>query len=161
MNFPEAINSGIRNAFVISGRASRSEYWWWIAFTILFLIVYNMIIAVLFGAAAITSEMQGAGLDEENMKGTMVIAMLSNYLFMIPALTVGIRRLHDVGRSGWWMAAFWGIDILIRLVAMPEAGLTILAVVNLALALVLLFWFVKRGTAGENRYGPDPLAQPA
>jgi uncharacterized membrane protein YhaH (DUF805 family) len=54
---------------------------------------------------------------------------------VLPSLAVGIRRLHDGNRSGWW----WLI------------AFTIIGVI------VLLVWFVQKGTTGENRYGPDPL----
>ncbi len=55
---------------------------------------------------------------------------------LIPAIAVAIRRLHDTDRSGWW--------VLLGLI--PLVGL------------VLLVFFVLPGTAGDNRFGPDPLA---
>jgi len=55
----------------------------------------------------------------------------------LPSFTVGVRRLHDTNRSGW--------TLLLSLI--PIAGLIIL----------IVFW-VKEGTAGENKYGPDPKA---
>jgi uncharacterized membrane protein YhaH (DUF805 family) len=61
--------------------------------------------------------------------GITVLALL------LPNLAVGIRRLHDTGRSGWW--------ILIGVI--PIIGW-----------LVLLFWYVSKGTDGDNRFGPDP-----
>ena len=56
---------------------------------------------------------------------------------LCPNIMVITRRLHDINRSGWWQ--------LIMLV--PLIGF------------VMLYWFVKRGDAGPNRFGPDPLAQ--
>jgi len=53
---------------------------------------------------------------------------------MIPGIAVGVRRLHDVGRSGWWM-----------LIALTGIG-----------AFVLLYWFVKDSEPGNNEYGPNP-----
>jgi uncharacterized membrane protein YhaH (DUF805 family) len=52
-------------------------------------------------------------------------------------LGIGMRRLHDLDKSGWWL---------------------LLALIPLLGALVLLFFFVQRGTVGDNRFGPDPLA---
>lgn len=55
---------------------------------------------------------------------------------LLPALAVGARRLHDIDRSGWWL--------LIGFI--PLIGL-----------IVLVVFFATRGTAGPNRFGPDPL----
>jgi uncharacterized membrane protein YhaH (DUF805 family) len=55
---------------------------------------------------------------------------------LIPTLAVAVRRLHDTDRSGWWL--------LIGLV--PLIGW-----------IVLIIWYVSRGTEGDNEYGPDPL----
>lgn len=54
----------------------------------------------------------------------------------LPGLAVWVRRLHDVNRSAWW----------VLLIFVPIIG-----------GLVLLYWAVKRGTAGANRFGPDPI----
>jgi uncharacterized membrane protein YhaH (DUF805 family) len=56
---------------------------------------------------------------------------------IIPTIAVGVRRLHDVDKSGWW--------ILLSLI--PLIG-----------GLILLFFYVQPGTPGPNRFGPDPLA---
>ncbi|MFA6265260.1 MAG: DUF805 domain-containing protein [Pseudolabrys sp.] len=54
----------------------------------------------------------------------------------LPSWAVAIRRLHDIDRTGWWM-----------LIAFTVIGI-----------ILLLIWFCMRGTQGDNRYGPDPLA---
>ena len=59
---------------------------------------------------------------------------------IVPGIAVGIRRLHDTDRSGWW--------VLIALV--PVLG-----------AIVLLVFFVSNGTPGENQFGPDPKDAPS
>ena len=64
--------------------------------------------------------------------GLWVLFMLVN---IIPAISVSVRRLHDVDKSGWW---YW-----IGLV--PLIGL------------IILFFYVQKGTVGVNRFGPDPL----
>src|SRR5699024_7886209 len=56
---------------------------------------------------------------------------------IVPIIAVAVRRLHDIDRTGWW--------VLINLI--PLIGW-----------IVLLVFFVQRGTPGENRFGPDPLA---
>ena len=56
----------------------------------------------------------------------------------LPGLAVSIRRLHDLGRSGWYFL----------LILIPLIG-----------TIILLIWFCMRGTVGPNQYGPDPLQQ--
>ena len=73
---------------------------------------------------------------------------------LIFSLTVVVRRLHDLGYSGWWAAAVYIITPLLILV-LREIGAILSMVMLLAYCLILLF---KRGTIGPNEYGPDPLA---
>ena len=69
-----------------------------------------------------------------------LIANLYSLAVLLPALGVSVRRLHDTGRTGWW--------ILIGLI--PLIGL-----------IVLLVFFFQEGDPGENEYGPNPKAEPA
>lgn len=113
MNFVQAIQSGFRNYVNFNGRASRSEFWWWMLFALLF----QLAAALLFG--------DGSRLD---MLATLAVAL--------PSLAVGARRLHDTDRSGWWQL----------LCFLPIIGM-----------IVLIVWWCRAGTPGENRFGPDPL----
>lgn len=81
-----------------------------------------------------------------SLVGSIVDAMLSitfgfegliSLALLLPSLAVSVRRLKDTDRSGWWLL----------LVFIPIVGW-----------LVLLYFFVQKGTAGENRFGADPLA---
>lgn len=65
------------------------------------------------------------------------IAGLFTLAILVPSIALTFRRLHDLDRSAWW--------VLLGLI--PVIG-----------TLVLLFWYVQRGTPGDNRFGPDPLA---
>ncbi|MEA1063412.1 DUF805 domain-containing protein [Apirhabdus apintestini] len=69
-----------------------------------------------------------------------VLSTIYGLLILVPTIAVMARRLHDTNRSAWW--------ILIGLV--PLIG-----------ALVLLVFFCLKGSDGENRFGPDPLAEDA
>lgn len=69
--------------------------------------------------------------------GTGLISAIWSLATFIPAIAVGARRLHDIDRSGWWL--------LIGFI--PLIGL-----------IVLIVFFCKRGQAGSNRFGADPLA---
>lgn len=97
MNFGQAISTCFSKYATFSGRASRPEFWWFFLFQILVSIVASM-----FG---------------DVINGLVGLALL------LPALAVGARRLHDIGKSGWW-----------QLIALTVIGL-----------LVLIYWWVQPG----------------
>lgn len=110
-----------RKYFDFNGRAGREEFWYFFLF--------NMIVSVVL--VIIDASMLGA-----NQK--MTFAMLSLIyvaVVFLPSLGVSIRRLHDIGRSGWWL--------LIGLV--PLVG-----------TIVLLVFWVSDGNPNENVYGANP-----
>lgn len=93
MGFVDAIRSGISKYATWQGRATRSEYWYFVLFYI----------ATLVSAVAIMAIFEGiAGDAADAFFGLMFIAIL--IFFISPMLAVSIRRLHDINRSGWW---FW------------------------------------------------------
>lgn len=124
MTFSEAIRTCFSKYVDFSGRAARSEYWWFVLLIVLGNLVLSFVDAAIFGSTV-------DGQPVSILGGIWSLALL------LPAITVGVRRLHDRDMSGWWL--------LLSLI--PVLG-----------ALVLLFFFVQSGTAGTNRFGPDPLA---
>lgn len=74
---------------VFSGRAQRSEYWYFILFNLIF----SIVLAVVDGLTGSFSEEAGMGL----LGGVYALAVF------LPTLAVSVRRLHDTGRNGWWM----------------------------------------------------------
>jgi uncharacterized membrane protein YhaH (DUF805 family) len=117
MNFTEAIASGFRNYVRFSGRASRSEYWYWV----LFILIGGIVTAIL--DHAVFSESDFSPLNS-----------IFNLVTFLPSLAVGIRRLHDIGRTGWW----W-------LIAFTIIGI-----------IVLIVWACQKSDPGPNAYGPPP-----
>ena len=83
MNFFEAISSGFRNYVNFSGRAARSEYWYWTLFTAIAYIVAYIIDSVV---------------DPD----TQVVTGLFALATIIPSIAIAVRRLHDLDRTGWW-----------------------------------------------------------
>lgn len=104
-----------------SGRAQRSEYWYFLLFYILITLVLA-VVDPLFGSFHGNS---GYGL----FSSLFTLAML------IPSIAVGVRRLHDIDRSGWWM---------------------LMALLPLIGSIVLFVFFVQDSQAGENRFGANP-----
>ncbi|WP_225029603.1 DUF805 domain-containing protein [Xinfangfangia pollutisoli] len=135
MGFLEAVKHVYGNYLSFQGRARRSEYWWWVLFNILAMVLIAMIELTLGLGRGMM--MAGEGMMSASYSGgpLSLIWALINFL---PGLAVGVRRLHDTDKSGWWL--------LIGLV--PLVG-----------AIVLLVFFCSRGTAGPNRFGADPLAE--
>jgi uncharacterized membrane protein YhaH (DUF805 family) len=134
MSFMEAVRSVYRNFFNFQGRAPRSEYWWFFLFNILVAIVIGIVEAALgLGQGSMSS---GPGEVSMQFAGgpLSIIWALVN---IIPGIAVGIRRLHDTDRSGWW---------------------TFIALIPLVGVILLIVWYATKGTAGSNRFGDDPLA---
>jgi uncharacterized membrane protein YhaH (DUF805 family) len=128
MSFTAAIRSVLTQYTGFTGRARRSEYWWWALFTVLVGL-----------AAAILDSVLGTTLGPDNSAAwrgsTGVVGIIVNLALLLPTLAVAVRRLHDTDRSGWWL--------LIGLV--PIVG-----------AIVLLVFFVLDSTPGTNRVGANP-----
>ena len=119
MTFSDAIRSGFDHYFEFNGRASRSEFWWWVLFAILVSIAANILDAII---------------------GAQIFSLLVSLGLFLPGLSMAIRRLHDTGRSGWW--------ILIGLI--PIIGF-----------IVLLIFYLEQGNPAQNEYGPPPPGSPA
>ena len=99
MNFGQAISTCFSKYATFSGRASRPEFWWFFLFQIL---------------VSIAASMLGD-----------VVAGLVSLAMLLPALAVGARRLHDIGKSGWWqliMLTVIGLLLLIYWWAQPASG---------------------------------------
>lgn len=120
MNFSEAIQSGFSNYFNFSGRAQRSALWYWTLFSILGGLVTSGVDWAVFG-----SDMTVSPLNALFSLGTL-----------IPSISVAARRLHDIGRTGWWLL----------LILVPIVGW-----------IILIIWYCQKGEAGPNQYGPNPL----
>lgn len=115
--------SALRKYATFSGRSRRSEYWYFFLFYLLIVLALGLLDAML-GTAGAAGEL---GL----LSGVFVLAML------LPSLAVGARRLHDIGRSGWWL---------------------LISFVPLIGAVILLVFALRDGDRGDNAYGPNPKA---
>ena len=104
-----------------NGRARRTEYWMFTLFSVIISVVLAILDAVLDTYAG------GFGL----------LGVLYSLAVLLPSLAVGARRLHDTGRSAWWL--------LIGLI--PLIG-----------TIVLIVFFALDGYRGPNAHGPDPKA---
>lgn len=102
-----------------SGRARRKEYW---MFT-LFNCIFAMLLKLIDGWIGLTDS------------GIGILGMIYAIAVFIPGLAVCVRRLHDIGKSGW--NYLWGL--------IPIVG-----------AIILIVWYCKEGEYDTNAWGPNP-----
>lgn len=102
---------------VFTGRARRSEYWYFFLFSL----IISVVLTILDGALGLANS------------GNGVISSIYSLATLIPSIAVGVRRMHDVGKSGWFI---------------------LIPIYNLVLA-------CTNGVAGPNEYGPDPKNEEA
>jgi uncharacterized membrane protein YhaH (DUF805 family) len=89
MGFAEAVQTCLQKYVGFSGRARRSEYWWFFLFTVL----VSMVASVLDSIFGTMSDTTNVG----------VIGSIASLALLLPSIAVAIRRLHDTSRSGWWI----------------------------------------------------------
>lgn len=139
MTFSEAIRTCLREKYItFSGRASRSEFWWFMLFYWLVLVGVSFLVFGVFGALG--------GPGNGGFGGPGVFLVLFGIVFLalfLPLLSVTVRRLHDRDMSGWW---YLGVLILGQV---PYLGVLI--------SIGFLVLMALKGTDGPNRFGPDPL----
>ena len=114
MDFKQSVLRCVRDKYAdFNGRAGRPEFWWFALFCFLVAAVFNVLRLEMIG-------------------------MLANLALLLPSLAVGARRLHDMGKSGWFQLV-WLI---------PFIGWA-----------VMVYWLVQPSVAGANEYG-DAAARP-
>lgn len=141
-----------------SGRAPRAEFWWYFLAVIIASIVARIIDNIL-------------GMNLMGPYGPLSLILMLGLL--VPNIAVGVRRLHDIDRTGWWIllpivpyclafvlggAAMMGGAASGSAMGMG-AGMGIAAIfllIGVACALLLLVFYCLPGTPGDNRYGPNP-----
>lgn len=113
----DSTKRGFSNYATFSGRASRAETWWfWFAVTFISFVL--SIVDIVIGMADISP-----------------LSSIFSLATLIPCIAVGCRRLHDIGKSGWFQL-LWFIPIIGWI--------------------VLLIWMCTKGQEGDNRFGPMP-----
>ena len=173
----EAVVQGFRKYADFGGRATRDEFWWWV----LFIVISSTVLSVI-------DSLVGLGSSLETLFGLATL---------LPTLAFTARRLHDIGKTGWWQLGWYAITITAWLTAgimyviaaaieygttdasggwsldgdnidwgnsadifaaFPPSGIVLLAaiVITLGITVWAIFWLVRRGESGQNRFGPDP-----
>lgn len=154
MNFNDAIVSGYKNYFNIRGRASRSEYWNFVLFSVLIMILVS-VGAVVLGAAFF----QDAALEAVGFT-VLIVVFIYVFAFAVPLTTMQVRRVHDIGQSGWWVFVVFALGVAANFAgftsfatSQPAAEFSIInAIANLA-SFALLIANILPSQAGDNKFG--------
>jgi len=104
-NFPQALTAAIQKTFQYRGRASRSEYWYFVLFMVIFMIVIKI-------------DEETSILPKSNIK-EVVYAVLGLVIFF-QQVSLTVRRLHDTNRTAWWIflpLTIFGYPILLGFLA--------------------------------------------
>jgi uncharacterized membrane protein YhaH (DUF805 family) len=127
-----------------SGRINRAKYWlaavlYIVAFMILAALAYALSAAMLF----------------------IVILVILYIPMIISGIAVGIKRLHDRDKSGWWLLLFYVSPLLLDWIGAWIGMRLLFSLASFAISIWMVVELgILRGTAGPNRYGPEPFAGP-
>ena len=124
MNFIDAITSCFKKYVEFTGRSSRSEYWQFTLFYTVLTFIAEIVDATIAGVSF---------WEYDELDGPAFLIL--TVLMILPSISVGVRRLHDINKSGYWLLI----------------SITIIGVVP------LIYWAVQQSDVGSNRFGPDPL----
>lgn len=114
ISFCEAIKMGFESYSFFGGRSSRSEFWWWNLFGFIVGIVFGII------SALVNSD---------------VPTWIAAVALLLPNIAICVRRLHDIGKSGWWYL------------------LNFILIIG---SIILIVWYCKPSQEFENEYGEEP-----
>jgi uncharacterized membrane protein YhaH (DUF805 family) len=162
--------SVLKKYAVFKGRASRREYWMFILFYFIFSVVAQILDAIFKTNRLISYNLPIYVLRIGNSQG--LLTLLYSLILLIPSVAVTVRRLHDIGKSGWWALVFAlisGIPIILASIligSIEYKGGTISRGINLLITLAMLIslasvvwfivWLALPGDPNENAYGPVP-----
>ena len=126
--------SAMKKYVQFSGRAPRKEYWMYILIYMIGIFILSFLDGALFGYTSETVT-TGQSVSASINLNSPIFSGIFALIHFLPGLSVAVRRMHDIGRSGWW--------ILIGLI--PLIGI-----------FFMIYWLAKRSEAGTNRFGDNP-----
>lgn len=133
-----------------SGRARRKEYWMFYLFNVIVSLV------LFFVDGLIGTKIHGVG----------IISSVYSLAVFLPGLAVAVRRLHDIGKSGWnilWISIFTIVGAIIGsivgailLIYLPVIGAILSIIFTVIVPIIFLVWMCKNSQPGDNKWGANP-----
>lgn len=178
MTLMEAVRICYKKCFTFTGRACRSEFWWYI--------LYTSMAGFLFGFMNLPFALAGAILGKDPSLIMIVIMFGLDFLAALaiyfPCISASVRRLHDTEHSGHWIwliivptLCMLAVPVTIAILdhnsggqmfheGSPEMVISLVSMLSFYMfwvvcAIIVMLLLCKAGTEGPNRYGPDPLAE--
>jgi uncharacterized membrane protein YhaH (DUF805 family) len=146
MNFAQSLKTCFRKYANFKGRATRSEFWWFMLFT------------TGLSIAAMTLDGLLLGFSSDAVVTPFTTLMVA--LTIVPSASVTARRLHDIGWTGWVQLPVFAVYSAYLEIFLP--GFSITGVGLTLMTIGLLWWFalllllIKDGQPNTNKYGPNP-----
>lgn len=140
MTFGQSVKHVFGNYATFQGRASRSEFWWWYLFTSIVSFIVFIPVIPWYTELLNASVSETVALPALTGLATfgLILSTIWSLAILIPTIAVAIRRLHDTGRSGWWLL-LWFLSCCFGIGAI----------------ILIIFW-VLPSTPGPNRFGEGP-----
>jgi uncharacterized membrane protein YhaH (DUF805 family) len=140
----------LRHYADFNGRASRKEYWMFILFNVIFIF-----------AAAFLGAIIGVSINQKLAQPyAIVFTMMYYFAVAIPFLAVTVRRLHDSGKSGWWLLLpmlAQALNLTVSSISGVDEGLVIfVSVLAFAASVCILVLMLLGSNENANRYGQHP-----
>ncbi|QHQ37164.1 DUF805 domain-containing protein [Algicella marina] len=157
MDFATATKTCLYKWRTFSGRSTRSEYWWFFLASVLFM-------ALAFAIAFVATLLSDFSIGDIFGSASGIIFVLTlalpTLLVWVASLAVTVRRLHDLGFSGWWLLGYLFVTTVLGnvtdgLITNPQIVYQ-LAIANLAISFAGLVVMMIPGRRGPNAYGEDP-----
>lgn len=168
--FSQSVSTCLSKYVTFSGRARRSEYWWFVLFVVIGSLLLSIVDGILFGS------------DPETGEVNQVLSGLFSLAMFLPLLAAGWRRLHDTGRPGWYLllpmaisaAMMLGMFLGVAAFSVAEqassdpdtlrapaavlglAGMAVAGILQLVVLIMMIWWMTRPTQEAENQYGPIP-----
>lgn len=161
MTFFGAINSALINYFNFSGRARRKEFWYFSLFSF----IVNLILV--YSSFSLFTVNSGESSLDSNIATSItffIIYDIIGWVITIPVYSVGVRRLHDIGKSGKILLFFAIPTIINQILGLTSISINLLLIpikiiyliTAIPLFIILIVWFCKDSQPGANKWGENP-----
>ncbi len=144
LSFGQAVKNVFSKYATFTGRARRSEFWWFQLFNFILIFV-----------ASLFDDLLGLGISDT---GEGIISLIVTLALLLPGLSVLWRRLHDINRSGWNYLLVIVPAVLCVIFALVQLFvlMILMVIVVVVTAILLLVWCCMDSKQEENKYGPSP-----